>query len=150
MNWRETFRTSLEAVRTHRLRSALTMLGILIGITAVVLTVGIGDGAKADVQNQINQLGTNILVVSPGSSTTSTGVRGGFNTASTLTMGDAAALRAPGVAPDVQTVAPVASSSAELIRGSTNWTTTLQGTTPAWSTVRSRTCLLYTSPSPRD
>jgi len=139
VNWRETFRTSLEAVRTHRLRSALTMLGILIGITAVVLTVGIGDGAKADVQNQINQLGTNILVVSPGSSTTSTGVRGGFNTASTLTMGDAAALRAPGVAPDVQTVAPVASSSAELIRGSTNWTTTLQGTTPAWSTVRSRT-----------
>ena len=112
MNWRETFRTSLEAVRTHRLRSALTMLGILIGITAVVLTVGIGDGAKADVQDQINQLGTNILVVSPGSSTTSTGTRGGFGTSSTLTMQDAAALRAPEVAPDVQTVAPVASSNA--------------------------------------
>ena len=139
MNWRETFRTSLEAVRTHRLRSALTMLGILIGITAVVLTVGIGDGAKADVQDQINQLGTNILVVSPGSSTTSTGTRGGFGTSSTLTMQDAAALRAPEVAPDVQTVAPVASSNAELVRGSTNWTTTLEGTTPAWSTVRSRT-----------
>lgn len=138
MNWRETFRTSLEAVRTHRLRSALTILGILIGITAVVLTVGIGDGAKADVQDQINQLGTNILVVSPGSSTTSTGARGGFGTSSTLTMQDAAALRAQGVAPDVQTVAPVASSNAELVRGSTNWTTSLQGTTPAWSVVRSR------------
>ena len=53
-------------MRTHRLRSALTMLGILIGITAVVLTVGIGEGAKAKVQDQINELGTNILVVSPG------------------------------------------------------------------------------------
>jgi len=139
VSWRETFRTALEAVRTHRLRSALTMLGILIGITAVVLTVGIGDGARADVQASINQLGTNILVVSPGSSTTSTGTRGGFGTASTLTMQDAAALGQRTVAPDVQTVAPVASSNAELVRGSTNWTTTLQGTTPNWSVVRSRT-----------
>jgi putative ABC transport system permease protein len=139
VTWRETFRTALEAVRTHRLRSALTMLGILIGITAVVLTVGIGDGARADVQASINQLGTNILVVSPGSSTTTTGTRSGFGTASTLTMQDAAALRLPTVAPDVQTVAPVASSTAELVRGSTNWTTTLQGTTPSWSVVRSRT-----------
>ena len=139
MSWRETFRTALEAVRTHRLRSALTMLGILIGITAVVLTVGIGDGARADVQASINQLGTNILVVSPGSSTTSTGTRGGFGTASTLTMQDAAAIGQRTVAPDVQTVAPVASSNAELVRGSTNWTTTLQGTTPNWSVVRSRT-----------
>ena len=66
MNWRDTFRTATEAVRTHRLRSALTMLGILIGITAVVLTVGLGEGAQAEVQDQINELGTNLLVVSPG------------------------------------------------------------------------------------
>jgi putative ABC transport system permease protein len=138
MNWRETLRTALEAVRTHRLRSGLTMLGILIGITAVVLTVGIGDGARADVQDQINQLGTNILVVSPGSATTSTGTRGGFGTSSTLTMQDATALRGAAIAPDVQTVAPVASSNAELVQGSTNWTTSLQGTTPAWAVVRSR------------
>ena len=59
-------RTATEAVRTHRLRSALTMLGILIGITAVVLTVGLGEGAKAEVQDQINELGTNLLVISPG------------------------------------------------------------------------------------
>ncbi len=69
MTWRDTFRTATEAVRTHRLRSALTMLGILIGITAVVLTVGLGQGAKAQVQDQINELGTNLLVISPGSST---------------------------------------------------------------------------------
>ena len=85
MTWRDTFRTAAEAVRTHRLRSALTMLGILIGITAVILTVGLGNGAKAEVREQINELGTNLLVVSPGSSTNSTGVRGGFGSSSTLT-----------------------------------------------------------------
>ena len=62
MTWRDTLRTATEAVRTHRLRSALTMLGILIGITAVVLTVGLGQGAQAKVQDQINELGTNLLV----------------------------------------------------------------------------------------
>ncbi len=74
MSWRDTIRTATEAVRTHRLRSALTMLGILIGITAVVLTVGLGQGAQAKVRDQINELGTNLLVVSPGSSTSSSGV----------------------------------------------------------------------------
>ena len=85
----DTIRTAAEAVRSHRLRSALTMLGILIGITAVILTVGIGNGAKADVRDQIDELGTNLLVISPGSSTSSAGVRGGFGSASTLTTADA-------------------------------------------------------------
>jgi putative ABC transport system permease protein len=138
VSWRDTLRTALEAVRTHRLRSALTMLGILIGITAVVLTVGIGNGAKADVQDQINQLGTNILVVSPGSQTSTSGVRGGFGSASTLTRQDAAALSDHHVAPDIQTVAPVSTTSASLVRNTTNWTTTLTGTTPEWSVLRSR------------
>ena len=138
MTWRDTLRTATEAVRTHRLRSALTTLGILIGITAVVLTVGIGNGAKAKVQDQINELGTNILVVSPGSSTSTTGTRGGFGSASTLTQQDADALAAPATAPDVQSVAPTSTTSASLVVGSTNWTTTLTGTTPSWSAVRSR------------
>jgi putative ABC transport system permease protein len=139
MRWRDTFRTATEAVRTHRLRSALTMLGILIGITAVILTVGLGQGAKAQVRDQINELGTNVLVVSPGSTTNaSSGVRGGFGSASTLTTQDAQALTDANVAPDVQAVAPVATTSAELTFGSTNWTTTLTGTLPSWQTVRSR------------
>ena len=138
MTWRDTFRTATEAVRTHRLRSALTMLGILIGITAVVLTVGIGEGAKAKVQDQINELGTNILVVSPGSSTSSTGTRGGFGSASTLTLADAQALQSKAVAPDIQAVAPASTSSVSLTYGATNWTTSLSGTTPAWKTIRSR------------
>jgi putative ABC transport system permease protein len=138
MTWRDTFRTAAEAVRTHRLRSALTMLGILIGITAVILTVGLGNGAKAQVRDQINELGTNLLVISPGSSTSSSGVRGGFGSASTLTQRDATALASPAGAPDVQAVAPTSTSNVELTAGTNNWTTTLTGTTTAWQTVRSR------------
>jgi putative ABC transport system permease protein len=138
VTWRDTFGTSIEAVRTHRLRSALTMLGILIGIGAVVLTVGLGQGARADVHDQIDELGTNVLVVSPGSSTDSSGVRGGFGSAWTLTIGDTAALANHEVAPDVAAVAPTSSSTAALTVGETNWTTTLTGTTASWHTVRSR------------
>lgn len=138
MTWRDTLRTAGDAVRTHRLRSALTMLGILIGITAVMLSVGIGNGAKADVRDQIDELGTNILVVSPGSTTDASGTRGGFGTASTLTTGDAEALADPTVAPDVLAVAAVSETSAALAANDTNWTTTLVGTGPSWEDVRSR------------
>ena len=138
MTPRDLFRTATEAVRTHRLRSALTMLGILIGITAVILTVGLGNGAKADVRDQIDELGTNVLVISPGSTTDSSGVRGGFGSSSTLTIQDAEALADPDVAPDVQAVAATATSSVSLTNGDTNWTTTLTGTTSSWQEVRSR------------
>jgi putative ABC transport system permease protein len=138
VTWRDTFGTSIEAVRTHRLRSALTMLGILIGIGAVVLTVGLGQGARADVRDQIDELGTNVLVVSPGSSTDTSGVRGGFGSASTLTIGDAVALADDEVAPDVAAVAATSSATAALTVGETNWTTTLTGTTASWQAVRSR------------
>src|SRR6202035_3354622 len=115
MTWRDTLVTAMEAVRSHRLRSALTMLGILIGITAVVLTVGIGQGASASVRDQINELGTNLLVVSPGSSTSTTGGRGGFGTATTLTQADSAALASKTTAPDVEAVSPVSTTSAALV-----------------------------------
>jgi putative ABC transport system permease protein len=139
MNWRDTFRTAAEAVRTHRLRSALTTLGILIGISAVVLTVGLGQGAQAEVRDSINALGTNLLVISPGSTTdASTGLRGGFGSASTLTRQDVAALASPDAAPDIQAVAGVSTTSASLVQGTTNWTTTLTGTTASWQEVRSR------------
>ena len=138
MTWPDTLATALEAVRSHRLRSVLTMLGILIGIAAVTLTVGIGNGAKADVADQIDELGTNLLVVSPGSATDDSGIQGGFGTASTLTMADARALGHEELAPDVEAVAGTATTQATLVNGDTNWTTTLVGTTPSWTTVRSR------------
>lgn len=139
MTWRDTLRTAFDAVRTHRMRSALTMLGILIGISAVVLTVGLGQGAKADVRDSIDALGTNLLVISPGSSTdSSTGTRGGFGSASTLTVQDADALADPVVAPDILAVAPISETSASLVAGDTNWTTTMLGTTASWQEIRSR------------
>ncbi|HKS49499.1 MAG TPA: ABC transporter permease [Amycolatopsis sp.] len=138
MSWLETLRTSLEAIRSHRLRSALTMLGILIGIGAVILTVGLGEGAQAQVASAINSLGTNLLVVSPGSTTNSTGVRGGAGSATTLTVRDANALATPGVAPDIAAVAPTTTRSTALSAGATTWTTSVVGTTPAWEPVRAR------------
>jgi putative ABC transport system permease protein len=134
----ETFRSALEALRSHRLRSALTMLGILIGIAAVILTVGLGQGAQAQVQSEISKLGSNLLVVTPGSTTSSTGVRGGRGTSSTLTNADAQALGNTAVAPDIKAVAATSTSSQSLTVGSTNWTTTVVGTTPSWAQVRSR------------
>lgn len=138
MNWRDTWATAGGAVGSHRLRSSLTMLGIGIGIAAVILTMGIGQGAKATVRDRINALGTNVLVVSPGSATSSSGVRSGFGTSSTLTESDAEALTSRDVAPDIRAVAPVATTSASLTRGTTNWTTTLTGTLRSWQDVRSR------------
>ena len=76
MSWLETLRTGLEAVRTHRLRSALTVLGILIGIAAVILTVGLGEGAQAQVGSEINALGTNLLTITPASRPPATGFGG--------------------------------------------------------------------------
>jgi putative ABC transport system permease protein len=115
------------------------MLGILIGISAVVLTVGIGAGAQAEVRDSIDALGTNLLVVSPGSESDSSGTRGGFGSASTLTASDAEALSDPVVAPDIQAVAAMSTTTGSLIAGEANWTTSLMGTTESWQDIRSRT-----------
>jgi len=138
MSWLETLRTGFDAVVSHRLRSGLTMLGILIGIAAVILTVGFGEGAQAQVSGEISALGSNLLVVSPGSATASTGIRGGFGSASTLTEADATALASKTVAPDIEAVAPATSRSETLTATGTNWTTTVVGTTPDWLPVRAR------------
>jgi putative ABC transport system permease protein len=138
MNWADLLSNGWDAIRTHKLRSTLTSLGILIGIAAVVLTVGLGQGAQQQVSNQLNALGGNLLIVNPGSSTTG-GVRGGFGTASTLTMADATALDSTTAAPDIAGVAPILQSNSQsLVNGATNWTTSVVGTTPDWLSVRGR------------
>lgn len=139
MNFLETLRTSWNSIRSHRLRSGLTMLGILIGISAVILTVGLGLGTQQQVGAQISALGSNLLIVSPGSSTSTTGVRGGFGSASTLTTADAEALASSVAAPDIGAIAGVKTSSLPLTNGSANWTTSVVGSTASWLTVRSRT-----------
>ena len=139
VNWTETLRTALEAVRAHRLRSILTMLGIVIGVSSVILTVGLGQGAQNKVKDEIAALGSNLLIVSPGSSTSSAGVRGGFGSATTLTTTDADAIADTSVVPDVEAVAPTTSTSLALTAGTSNWTTSVVGTTPSWLSVRART-----------
>jgi putative ABC transport system permease protein len=121
------------------MRSILTMIGILIGIAAVTITVGIGQGAQAQVANQINKLGSNLLIITPGSTTSSTGFRGGRGSATTLSTNDATTLANPTVAPDIAAVTAVSSSSQVLATNTQNWTTTLMGTTPNYLSVRDRT-----------
>lgn len=137
MSFFETLRSGLEAIATHRMRSGLTVLGILIGIAAVILTVGLGEGATASVNSTIDALGTNLLIVTPGSSTTGL-VRGGFGSADTLTYNDAEYLANKKDCPDIAGVAPQVSDSAVLVAGEEDWTTTVYGTTPEWLSVRGR------------
>ena len=144
MTWSETLATAWQAIRSHPLRSLLTVLGILIGIAAVIMTVGLGLGTQKDVSAQISSLGSNLLIVSPGSSTDATGIRGGFGSAATLTLADASALGSDIAAPDVQAVAPEKSAALALNANDTNWTTTVTATTPAWPEVRSRDTALGT------
>ena len=138
MSWLETLWTGVETLRTHRLRSGLTMLGILIGIAAVILTVGLGEGSQQQVSSRINALGTNLLVVTPGSTTGTGGIRGGLGSASTLTVADATALASKVVAPDIAAVAPTTQRSATLTTPTSNWTTSVVGTTRSWAQVRAR------------
>ena len=134
----ETIRTALRALNARRLRSLLTVLGILIGITAVMLTVGLGQGAQTAITGQINSLGSNLIVVSPSFQSSSSGIRGGGTAATTLTLADVEMLNQKSIVPDASAVAPVSSTSATLVHLSTNWTSTVVGTTPEWASVRAQ------------
>src|ERR1700680_1623397 len=97
-------RIALRALRVNRLRSALTMLGIIIGVGAVIATVAVGSGATERIQEQIQSIGSNVIMVLPGS-ITSSGIRLGSGNAVTLTEDDARAIARE--CPDVQAVTPV-------------------------------------------
>ena len=149
MSWWDTLRSGLEAVATHRLRSGLTVLGILIGIAAVILTVGLGEGATESVNSAINSLGTNLLIVTPGSSTTGL-VRGGFGSASTLTYANSQALASKVDCPDIAGVAPQVQRSETLVAGTENWTTDVYGSTAAYLSVRDRSIALGSFFTPQE
>jgi len=121
------------ALARNKLRSALTMLGVFIGVAALIAMVAVGQGANAAVEAQIANLGTNLLVVLPGA-TTSSGVRGGFGSASTLTVADAEAIRTED--PLVAAVAYQDRQVAQITYGNQNWSTSVQGVTPSYLTIR--------------
>ena len=132
MNLKSTLKTAFSALVRNRARSLLTMLGVVIGVAAVIVTVAIGAGARASVQSQINSLGSNLIIVMPGSVTQS-GARTGSGGASTLTPQDAVAVA--GLA-DVSAVTPVVTVRAQVVGGGANWSTTVSGVAPTYTYVR--------------
>ena len=128
----EFVRLAFSRLGASRLRSALTMLGVIIGVASVVALVAVGQGATAGVTARLNGLGTNLLTVTPGRVTTGF-TRGALGGATTLTQDDAASIAA---LPDVAAVAPEVSTSALVVAGSQNVTTSVVGTTPSYPSVR--------------
>jgi putative ABC transport system permease protein len=116
----------------------LTTLGILFGVAAVIATVGIGQASSDSVTARITSLGTNLLTISAGS-TVSAGVFGGAGSANTLTMADVQGLQDKQSAPDIQAVAPVAQGRESIVNGSSNWSTTVSGSTDGWLVTNTRT-----------
>jgi len=125
--------TAADALRLHKLRSALTMLGIIIGVAAVIAMMAVGGGAREQVVAQIRSLGANLLVVIPGN-VTQGGVRLGHGAASTLTDEDAAAVMKE--IPTVQVTAPFMRGTAQLIAGGANWATVVYGIDRGWFEAR--------------
>jgi len=120
-------RIALRALMVNKMRSALTMLGIIIGVGAVVAMIAVGSGAKQRISEQIASMGSNLLIVLSGSST-SGGLRFGSGTVPTLTVDDAKAILTE--IPAVRYVAPTLGGGAQVVFGNQNWSTVINGTTP--------------------
>lgn len=133
INLPSTLKISFRALRVNKMRSALTMLGIIIGVGAVITMLAVGTGARQRIGEQIAAMGSNLLIILPGS-TTSGGVRMGAGTQPTLSMGDATAIQRE--CPAVLDAAPVLNGVAQVIYGNQNWSTGVTGTTPNMLEVR--------------
>ncbi len=133
MNPLQTLRVAIRALLRNKMRSFLTTLGIIIGVSAVIAMVAIGEGAKAQVEAQFAAMGSNLLIVLPGS-TSSGGMRGGFGSMPTLTWDDLRAIRAE--VPTVKYAAAQLTSGAQLLSEDQNWSTRVYGTTPEFFSIR--------------
>jgi len=133
INIPSTFKISIRALRVNKMRSALTMLGIIIGVGAVIAMVAVGTGASQKISEQISSMGSNLLIILPGA-TTSGGVRMGAGTQPTLTTGDTDAIMKE--CPGVSDAAPIHNGVAQIVTGHMNWSTGVIGTTPSFLVVR--------------
>jgi putative ABC transport system permease protein len=125
---------ALRALMRNRQRSLLTVLGIIIGVAAVIVTVAIGAGARSNIEATISNLGSNLVVILPGSTTTG-GVNVGIGTASTLTVGDGLAIAAQ--VRHAAAVTPLVGLRTQVISSYSNWQTSVTGVSPAWPFIRS-------------
>lgn len=124
---------ALRAIGRNKRRAGLTMLGVFIGVAALIAMVAVGEGARANVEAQVRSLGTDLLVVLPGSARMN-GVRGGFGSASTLRVTDVAAiLKEDG---DVSNASYVSRQNAQVVNGHSNWSTSVQGVSSSYTTIR--------------
>ena len=126
-------RVAGESIKKNKMRTLLTMLGIVIGVGAVIIMVAVGQGAQRGIANQINALGTNLLVITAGASNTS-GVSQGAQAFNRLTIDDAEKLKREGTL--FAGVTPVVMTRVQVLAGGTNWRTTINGVSTDWQTVR--------------
>ncbi|HET7467015.1 MAG TPA: ABC transporter permease [Candidatus Dormibacteraeota bacterium] len=136
MNAYEALRIAFAGLLANRLRSALTMLGILIGVMAVILLVAVGNGASVQINNQIQSLGANVIYVYPANARGAGGVSQGFGTSESLTMSDVDALNKRQQDPDVVAAIPIAQSGGQITWQNQNYFAATTGTTSAFPQVR--------------
>jgi putative ABC transport system permease protein len=134
MNFLATLLIALKALRVNKLRSALTMLGIIIGVAAVIVMIAVGSGARAQVEAQIRSLGANLMMVFS-ASPTFTGARAAAGTTHTISEDDAYAI-ARELPEYVASAAPALRGSGQIVAGNSNWSTTFYGVTPDYFDVR--------------
>ena len=127
MTYNDSIFAAIKAIRVNILRSVLTALGIIIGVAAVIIMIAVGAGAQSQVDNLIKSLGSNLVLVLPGT-TTSGGARGARGSRPTLTEDDAIAIQ--NEIDTAQVAAPVVRGSGQLIYGNQNWSTVIYGVTP--------------------
>ena len=127
MTYNDSIFAAIKAIRVNVLRSVLTALGIIIGVAAVIIMIAVGAGAQSQVDNLIKSLGSNLVLVLPGT-TTSGGARGARGSRPTLTEDDAIAIQ--NEIDTAQVAAPVVRGSGQLIYGNQNWSTVIYGVTP--------------------
>jgi putative ABC transport system permease protein len=135
MNILQILRTALRALTVNKMRSILTMLGVIIGVTSVVSLMSIGYGVQSSITSSFESMGTDLLYVRGGASMTA-GVMGAMGSASTLTLDDAEALLDSDLAPAVKAVAPQVQTNAQVVAGDQNTNTQILGVTEAYESVR--------------
>lgn len=131
IDFKSTFKIALRSLRINKMRSVLTSLGIIIGVSAVIIMLSVGEGAKGKISKDISSMGSNLLMVMSGAST-SGGVRLGGGSKPTLTVKDAEAIAKD--CPSVLNVAPIISGSKQVVFANQNWSTGIYGITPTYLT----------------
>jgi putative ABC transport system permease protein len=135
MIWRDNLRIAVSGATSNKLRSLLTMLGVLIGVAAVIILVAVGTGSSQSVQNNIDKLGTNTLTVLSSGRFGGRATTGTETQAATITLADVSAIDDPSQAPDVQSVSPVVSTTVTAtFAGATDTSATVTGSTPSYLT----------------